>query len=138
MYAFTTNVNGPGTHLHLNRTWKLISGTEITNGVKTVTDYTKDQQMIKIINDTHFAFLKRRLLADKDSSNNFDAGGGTYMLKGNQYTEHLDYYSNKKIEGNTFTFTVSIKKDTLIQQGIEKLKTGGAEKIIYEKYVRVK
>jgi hypothetical protein len=136
--AFTTKISAPSAALHLNGTWKLISGTEITNGVKTVTDYTKDQQMIKIINDTHFAFLKHRLVTDKDSSNNFDAGGGTYTLKGNQYTEHLDYYSNKKIEGNTFTFTVSVKKDTLIQQGIEKLKTGGAEKIIYEKYLRMK
>lgn len=138
LYAFTIKVSEPAPGLNLNGTWQLISGTEVSNGVKTVTDYTKDQRMIKIINDTHFAFLKHRLVSSKDSSNNFDAGGGTYTLKGNQYTEHLDYYSNKNIEGNTFTFTVSIKKDTLIQQGIEKLKSGGTEKIIFEKYVRLK
>ena len=137
LYAFTTKFSNKDAALHLNGTWKLISGTEISNGVKTVTDYTKDQQMIKIINDTHFAFLKHRLVTDKDSSNNFDAGGGSYTLKGDQYTEHLDYYSKKNIEGNSFTFTVSIKNDTLIQQGIEKLKTGGAEKIIFERYIRI-
>lgn len=138
LYAFTAKVSTVDNGLHLNGTWKLISGTEISNGVTKVTDYTKDQQMIKIINDTHFAFLKHRLVTSKDSSNNFDAGGGAYTLKGNQYTEHLDYYPNKNIEGNTFTFTISIKGDTLIQQGLEKLKTGGPEKIIYEKYIKVK
>ena len=136
--AFTANVLKPEAVLHLNGTWKLISGTEISNGVKTVTDYTKDQQMIKIINDTHFAFLKHKLGTSKDTSNGFDAGGGTYSLKGDQYTEHLDYYSIKNVEGNAFTFTVTIKGDTLIQQGIEKLKTGGAERTIYEMYVKVK
>lgn len=134
LYAFTTHFSSP----HIQGTWKLISGTEISNGVKTVTDYTKTQQMIKIINDTHFAFLKHKLVTDKDSSNDFDAGGGPYTLNGDQYTEHLDYYSIKNVEGNSFTFKVTVDKDTLIQQGIEKLKTGGSEKIIYEKYVKIK
>ncbi|WP_158795865.1 hypothetical protein [Pedobacter sp. L105] len=138
LYACTTKVSKPAGDLHLNGTWQLISGTEISGGIKTVTDYTKKQQMIKIINDTHFAFLKHNLVTNKDSTNHFDAGGGTFTLNGNQYTEHLDYYANKNIEGNTFTFTVSIKNDTLIQQGIEKLKSGGAEKTIYEKYIRLK
>jgi len=138
LYAFTSKISSTDAGIHLNGTWKLLSGTEISNGVTKVTDYTKDQQMIKIINDTHFAFLKHRLVTSKDSSNNFDAGGGSYTLKGNEYTEHLDYYPNTTIEGNTFTFTVSIKGDTLIQQGLEKLKTGGPEKIIYEKYIRIK
>lgn len=136
-YAFTCAINTTGTTVHLNGTWKLLSGTEISKGVKTVTDYTKDQQMIKIINDTHFAFLKHKLVTSKDSSNNFDAGGGSYTLVGNKYTEHLDYYSKTNIEGNAFTFTVTVKNDTLIQQGVEKLKDGSAEKIIYETYVRV-
>ncbi len=136
LYAFTNK--RAATKPNITGTWKLISGTEISTGVKTVTDYTKDQQMIKIINDTHFAFLKHRLATPKDSSNNFDAGGGAYTLNGSTYTEHLDYYSKKNIEGNSFTFTVSVNKDTLIQQGLEKLKDGSAEKIIYEKYLRVK
>lgn len=136
--ACTSKTAVPDTGLHLNGTWKLISGTETANGVKTVTDYTKNQQMIKIINDTHFAFLKHKLVTEKDSSNNFDAGGGTYTLKGDQYTEHLDYYSIKAVEGNAFTFTVSIHNDTLIQEGIEKLKGAATGKIILEKYVKIK
>ena len=123
---------------HLNGTWQLITGTTITKGVSAVTDYTKNQRMIKIINDTHFAFLKHALNTSKDSTNAFDAGGGSYTLKGNQYTEHLDFYSDKKWEGKTFTFTISIKKDTLTQKGLEKVEGTGIDRIIIEKYVRVK
>src|ERR1700733_5346472 len=97
--------------LHLNGTWRLLSGTTITKGVSEVTDYTKDQSMIKIINESHFAFLKHNPNAPKDSSNKFDAGGGSYTLKGDQYTEHLDYYNDRNWEGKTFTFTVSIDND---------------------------
>ena len=38
----------------LQGTWKLLSGTTIEKGDSTVTDYTKGQEFIKIINDTHF------------------------------------------------------------------------------------
>ena len=119
-------------------TWKLLSGTTITKGDSVVTDYTKDQSMIKIINNTHFAFLKHSTSAPKDSSNQFDAGGGSYTLASNQYTEHLDYYHDRNWEGKTFTFTVSFNKDTLTQQGVEKVEGAGIDRIIIEKYVRVK
>jgi len=119
-------------------TWKLMSGTAITKGDSVVTDYTKDQSMIKIINNTHFAFLKHSTSAPKDSSNQFDAGGGSYTLAGDQYTEHLDYYHDRNWEGKTFTFTVSFNKDTLTQQGVEKVEGAGIDRIIIEKYVRVK
>jgi hypothetical protein len=124
--------------LSLNGTWRLISGTTLTKGVSVATDYTKNQQMIKIINGTHFAFLKHALNAAKDSTNTFDAGGGRYTLKGGQYTEHLDFYNDKKWEGKTFNFTVSIKNDTLIQKGTEKVEGAGIDRVIIEKYVKVK
>jgi len=124
--------------MHLNGTWQLITGTTITKGVSAVTDYTKNQRMHKIVNDTHFAFLKHAINTPKDSTNAFDAGGGRYTLKGNQYTEHLDFYSDKKWEGKTFTFTISIKKDTLTQKGLEKVEGTGIDRIIIEKYVKVK
>ena len=103
-----------------------------------MTDYTKGQHMIKIINDSHFAFLSHSVNAPKDSSNNFDAGGGSYTLTGDQYVEHLDYYKDRNWEGKPFTFTVSIEGDTLIQQGIEKVEKEGIERKIIEKYVRTK
>jgi len=122
--------------LSLQGTWQLISGTTIAKGDSTFTDYTKDQSMIKIINGTHFAFLKHPV--NNDTINKFDAGGGRYMLNGDQYTEHLDYYNNKNWEGQTFTFTVSISNDTLTQQGVEKVEGEGVDHVIIEKYVRVK
>jgi len=124
--------------VHLNGTWQLVSGTTITKGVSVVTDYTKNQSMIKIINDTHFAFLRHDLNTKKDSSNHFDAGGGSYTLNGNNYTEHLDYYTDKNWEGKTFDFTVTIKNDTLIQKGLEKVESEGIDRIIIEKYLRLK
>ncbi|MDP9048401.1 MAG: hypothetical protein M3N14_09710 [Bacteroidota bacterium] len=122
----------------INGTWQLITGTTITKGVSAVTDYTKNQRMIKIINDTHFSFLKHDLHAAKDSSNHFDAGGGRYTLTGGKYTEHLDYYSDKNWEGKPFTFTLSLKGDTLIQTGLEKVEKENIDRTIIEKYVRVK
>ena len=124
--------------IRLNGTWRLVSGTTITKGVSEVTDYTKDQSMIKIINETHFAFLKHDLHPAKDSSNHFDAGGGSYTLAGNKYTEHLDFYTDKNWEGKAFDFTVTIKNDTLTQQGLEKLEKEGIERTIIEKYVKLK
>jgi hypothetical protein len=123
--------------LPINGTWQLISGTTITGKDSTVTDYTKGQRMIKIINDDHFAFLKHDLNAPADSSNNFDAGGGSYTLAGDAYTEHLDYYKDRNWEGKAFNFTVSIQNDTLIQKGIEKVEKAGIDREIIEKYVRV-
>ncbi|WP_428329766.1 hypothetical protein [Mucilaginibacter sp.] len=124
--------------ISLNGTWQLVSGTTITKGVSVFTDYTKDQSMIKIINGTHFAFLKHNLHTQKDSSNKFDAGGGSYTLVGDKYTEHLDYYVDKNWEGKAFDFTVSIKNDTLIQKGLEKVEKENIDRVIIEKYVKVK
>jgi hypothetical protein len=127
-----------GNPIQLNGTWQLLTGTTITKGVASVTDYTKGQRMIKIINDSHFAFLRHDINTPKDSSNHFDAGGGSYTLSGNQYTEHLDFYTDRNWEGKPFTFTVSINQDTLTQRGTEKVENEGIEREIIEKYIRVK
>lgn len=119
-------------------TWQLLTHTEITNGKSAVTDYTGNQKMIKIINGTHFAFLNHTINTPKDSSNNFDAGGGAYTFAGNKYTEHLDYYKDKNWEGKSFDFTVSFKGDTLIQKGLEKVDKENVNHIIIERYLKMK
>lgn len=124
--------------LPIQGTWRLISGKTTSKGQSSFTDYTKTQQMIKIINDSHFAFLKHDLKPGKDGKNNFDAGGGSYTLKGDQYTEHLDYYSDRNWEGKAFTFTVKITGDTLVQKGIERVEGAGVDREITEKYIKVK
>lgn len=117
--------------LPIQGTWRLVTGTVITKGVPVVTDYTGTSSFIKIRNGSHFAFLKHDLHPVKDSSNHFDAGGGVYSLKGNQYTEHLDYYTDHQYEGQSYTFTISFHGDTLVQQGME-----GADRENIERYVR--
>ena len=119
-------------------TWRLVSGGTVASGKTEQNSYPKDQQMIKIINDTHFAFLNHIVNTPKDSSNKFDAGGGAYTLKGDQYTENLDYYKDKAWEGKPFTFTITFSGDTLIQKGVEKVEGTNIDRTIIEKYLRVK
>jgi hypothetical protein len=129
--------NSNSSTLPIEGTWKLIKGTLIEKGAVTVTDYTKDISFIKIINDTHFAFLQHDLKKGKDSSAIFVAGGGRYSLTDSLYTEHLEYCNDRVWEGNDFRFTISIKSDTLIQRGIEKVESAGVDRINIEKYVRI-
>ncbi|AFK03571.1 hypothetical protein Emtol_2435 [Emticicia oligotrophica DSM 17448] len=124
--------------LPIEGTWKLLTGTIIEKGDTTITSYTENVSFIKIINGTHFAFLKHPLPNNTDSTATFDAGGGSYTLKDSTYTEHLEYYKLKEWENNKFEFTVTIKNDTLIQKGIEKVEKAGIERLNIEKYVRVK
>jgi hypothetical protein len=120
-------------------TWKLLSGTLIEKGDTTVTDYTKDKSFIKIINNTHFAFFMHDLNKGKDSATAaYSSGGGTYILKDSTYTEHLEYCTAREWESNDFTFTVTIKNDTLVQQGIEKIESEGINRMNIEKYIRLK
>ncbi len=119
-------------------TWKLISGTLIEKGDTVITDYSKNVSFIKIINDTHFAFLLHDLNKGKDSTTSFSAGGGKYTLKNNQYQENLEYCYARNWEGNVFNFKIEIKNDTLIQSGIEKIDSIGVNRINIEKYYRIK
>ena len=119
-------------------TWQLITGTLIEKGDTVVTDYTKNISFIKIINDTHFAFLQHDLKKGKDSAAVFASGGGSYSLSDSLYTEHLEYCSDRGWEGNDFAFTIAIKNDTLIQSGVEKIESSGVNRLNIEKYFRVK
>jgi hypothetical protein len=124
--------------LPIQGTWKLLSGTLIEKGDTTVTAYTGNVSFIKIINDSHFAFLQHDLNKGKDSTASFSAGGGTYTLKDSTYSEHLEYCNAREWEGNDFHFTVTIQNDTLVQRGVEKVEAAGVDRINIERYVRVK
>jgi len=115
-------------------TWKLISGTITDRKSGKIISYPANFSMIKIINNSHFAFLKHS--KNPKDSTGFDAGGGTYLLKGSAYTEHLQYYNNKNWEGKTFDFKLNLVKDTLIQTGLEKVEKEGVDRVIVEKYVK--
>jgi hypothetical protein len=121
----------------LEGTWKLVSATTIKKTDTTVTDFAAGQEMIKVINKSHFAFLRHDTNQGKDTAI-FSAGGGTYILEGDKYTELLQYCNDRGWEGHTFSFTVSVKEDTLLQTGVEKLEKENVDQFIIEKYLRVK
>lgn len=130
-----TQVNSP--IIKIDGTWKLLKGTLIAKGDTTITEYTKNINFIKIINNTHFAFFEHDLDKGKNADAVFACGGGRYSLVGNLYTEHLEYCSSRIWEGSDFNFTIKIKNDTLIQSGIEKIDSAGIDRMNIEEYVRV-
>ena len=136
--ATTTEHTPASASKPITGTWQLLKGTLIEKGDTTVTDYTKDRSFIKIINDTHFAFLQHDLTKGKDSAAIFVAGGGRYSLSDSSYTEHLEYCSAREWEGHDFTFTLTLTDDKLVQQGIEKIESEGINRMNIEEYVRVK
>lgn len=134
----TTNENSKPSQIPIVGTWKLLTGTLIEKGDTVVTEYTQKTSFIKIINDTHFAFFQHDLNKGKDSVPVFVSGSGRYSLADSTYTEHLEYCTARNWEGNDFTFTITIKNDTLTQSGIEKVESAGINRINIEKYVRLK
>jgi len=118
-------------------TWELVDASSTEAG-KTTSTFDPKRKMIKIINATHFAFLNHDMGTATDSTAApFSAGGGKYTLTGDNYTEYLDYFGDKRWEGNKFEFTVTFANDTLIQRGVEKVEKAGVDHIIIEKYKRV-
>lgn len=115
--------------------WKLLTGKIIQGKDTTVTDYTANQELIKIINPTHFAFLRHDL--GKDSTKIFVSGGGECEINDSIYTEHLDFCNYREWENNTFSFQYSVSKDTLITIGKEEVKELNVNRLNIERYVRL-
>jgi hypothetical protein len=119
-------------------TWRLQSAQMIT-GKDTVQTYpVAGQEMIKIINDSHFAFLRHDVDKGKKSGAMYDSGGGTYTLDGNTYIEKLEYCAARGWEGHTFKFEITHRNDTLIQKGIERIDSLNINREITEVYTRIK
>lgn len=119
-------------------TWHLVSSKSITKGDTTVTTPPKDQEMVKIFNNTDFAFFTHDLKKGKVAKPVFDSGSGTYTLQGNNYSEHLAYCNYRDWENRDFKFTVQFKNDTLIQSGIEKIDSLNIDHEIIEIYVKMR
>ena len=120
----------------LEGTWQLISATS-TEKDSTFSTFNSKVKMIKIINASHFAFLSHAIGKDSTKAA-FTAGGGNYTLKDSLYIENLEFFVDPQWENHKFEFVVKIKNDTLVQKGVEKLEKLGIDRVIVEKYVRVK
>lgn len=114
-------------------TWKMVYADTRQNDSIQVKNL-ENTRFIKIINKSHFAFFNQ----EQGTSDNFFAGGGTYTLRENEYTETLEFVGATDIRGHVFKFNVEIKGDSLIQQGHEKVEKAQIDRYILEKYIRIK
>src|ERR1041384_3936837 len=89
----------------LDGTWELLSGQPLPAGARD----------IKILSGGHFMFAAY----DKQTGKPLYAAGGTYILDGSAYTEHMDFASDKLagLIGKDQTFTVNFDGDTFTQAG---------------------
>lgn len=113
----------------LDGTYRLVGSETVkgTDTIRTTIDPAKTE-MIKMFNDSHFAFLNHDKSKGKDSLKSFSSGAGTYQLKGKEYTENLEYCSYREWEGRQFHFTLEKRTDTLIQTGEEDIPELGINK----------
>ena len=113
-----TSCNSEKKHNPIEGTWRLISAETIEKD-STFSTFNSKTKMIKIINDSHFAFFNHDLNNGKDSTNAvFFGGGGKYTLKDSIYTENLEYFNNliagiKAIDPASIAFT-ELKQRPLI------------------------
>ncbi len=92
---------------HLDGTWELVSGQQLPQG-------TRD---IKMILGRHFIFVAY----DTGNGKPLYTGGGTFILRGTSYTEHVDFMSDEisaGMIGKDQQFTVKVDGDTFTQTGV--------------------
>lgn len=97
----------------LNGTWKVVSGTVISDGI--ITAYIKTDEksnQIKTWSDKHFVFVGR-FQNSATIQNNY--GGGSYILDGTHYTEKIMYHTNAANVGKSIKMILELKGDTLVQ-----------------------
>jgi hypothetical protein len=90
----------------LDGTWELVSGQQLP----------KDTQDIKIISGRHFIFVAY----DTETGKPLYTGGGTYILNGSSYIEHVDFMSDvisAGMIGKDQPFTIKVNGDTFTQTG---------------------
>ncbi|HXJ37858.1 MAG TPA: hypothetical protein VNH18_01195 [Bryobacteraceae bacterium] len=90
----------------LDGVWELLSGQPLPKG-------TRD---IKVILGGHFIFAAY----DTENGRPLYTAGGTYILNGSSYTEHMDFASEAiatGLVGKNQQFTVKLDGDTFTQTG---------------------
>jgi hypothetical protein len=90
----------------LDGAWGLVSGQALPRGARD----------IKIISGGHFIFVAY----DTEKGKLLYTGGGTFILNGSAYTEHLDFGSyglSAGLVGKDQSFTVTMDRDSFTQKG---------------------
>jgi len=90
----------------LDGVWELVSGQPLPKGARD----------IKVILEGHFLFAAY----DTENGRPLYTAGGTYILNGSSYTEHMDFASDviaTGLVGKDQHFTVKLDGDTFTQTG---------------------
>lgn len=104
--AFSQTKDNDAKKSQLDGTWELISGQPLPKGARD----------IKIISEGHFIFVAY----DTEKGKPLYTGGGTYILNGNSYTEHMDFASDQisaGLIGKDQSFTIKVDGDMFTQTG---------------------
>jgi hypothetical protein len=104
--AFSQTKGSDAKKSQLDGNWELVSGQPLPKG-------TRD---IKMISGGHFIFVAY----DTEKGKPLYTGGGTCILNGSSYTEHMDFASDQisaGLIGKDQPFTVKIDGDTFTQTG---------------------
>lgn len=104
-FAWSQTNGGQAKKGPLDGTWELVAGQQLPKGAR----------LIKIISEGHFIFAAY----DTEKGELLGTGGGTYILTGSSYTEHVDFGDKPSdgIVGKDQHFTVKIDGDTFMQAG---------------------
>jgi len=90
----------------LDGVWELVSGQSLPKGARD----------IKILSAGHVMFVAY----DTETGKPLCTGGGTYILSGSSYTEHMDFANDviaTGLVGKDQQFTVKLDGDTFTQTG---------------------
>ena len=104
--AFSQTNGSHAKKSQLDGTWELVSGQPLPKGARD----------IKIISEGHFIFVAY----DTEKGKPLYTGGGTYILNGSSYAEHIDFASDEisgGLVGKDQPFTVKVDGDTFTQTG---------------------
>lgn len=133
-------------------TWELQQETIRFGDEEIVTFDSATRSMIKIFNDSHFAFVSKGenrepfaglSLTDQEKArafDNFGGGGGRYTFKNGVLTEKIEYMSYPNYEGEQIAFEITFEGDRMIQEGhypLARLGLGDSDGYLYSVFTRV-
>ena len=135
---------GGGHDSRLEGVWELVSARYTSPDTTVVTTPTEWKQ-IKIITKSHFVFVgqepDRAIFGGKPTdaellaaARTFFAGGGTYTLVGDTYTESMQFFFYPNYVGHSIPFKSQIEGDRWIQSGTYPAKSIGLEEHEVELY----
>ena len=128
----------------LEGVWELVSA-KYTSPDTTIVTTPTDWKQIKVITKSHFVFVGQEPVRGKfrgiptdaellAAARTFFAGGGTYTLVGDTYTENLQFFFNPNYVGHSVPYKCQMEGDRWIQSGIYPAKSIGLKEHDMELY----